>query len=156
MFIKTLVGLLGVIVDNTELDLEESQVVGVDDDLHINDVSGLVGGGDDLVTKLASSLVKPGCFVRDGVSAHPALPLVPVPEHVVSSAKYLIVCEVHRVVIAVSIKIFQKYLVPSSPPLPPHLHMEFRDGGWLRYPWLLTWPARARPRQTNPSMPDGL
>ena len=128
MFLKTLVALLGIIFNHAELDLKEPEVVGVDDDLHINDLSSLVGGGDDLVTKLAPSLVKPGCGVSDGVSAHPALPLVPVPEHVVSSAKYLIVCEVHRVVIAISAMIFQKYLTEIAEP-PSHLHMEFLAGG---------------------------
>ena len=141
MFLKTLVGLLGVILHHTELDLKEAEVVGVHDDLHINDISSLVGGGDDLVTKLAPGLVQPGGGVSDGVPADPALPLVPVPQYIVSwegamlseikilasyykiitSAEDLIVREVHRVVIAISRKIFQKYLTYCcSPVSPPH------------------------------------
>ena len=59
-------------------------MVGVDDDLHINEISSLVGGGDDLVAKLAPGLVVPRSGVGDGVPADPTLPLVPVPQHVVA------------------------------------------------------------------------
>ena len=82
--VETLVRLLGIIIKHTELDLEEPEVVGVHDDLHIDDLPSLVGGGGDLVTKLAPGLVQPGGGVRDGVPADPALPLVPVPQYVVA------------------------------------------------------------------------